>query len=208
MINGRNNCIMYNAGLILEGGGMRGLYTAGVLDFFIDKDVEFKNCIGVSAGAVHGCSFISRQKRRAYHVVVDSIEDKRYASVDNLIKTGNFFGEDYNLNLVPNELFPYDYEAFNRSQTDFYAAVTNIETGKAEYLKVKDMEKDVRYVWASGCLPLMARPAKINGKYYMDGGVADSIPIKASMDMALIKMWLFLQETVAIEKKKLTQSLL
>ncbi len=193
--------MVYDAGLILEGGGMRGVYTAGVLDFFIDKEIVLKNCIGVSAGAVHGCSYVSWQKRRAYHVVVDSIDDKRYASMENLIKTGFFFGEDYNLNIVPKK-FPYDYEAYNKSETSFYAAVTNIETGKAEYLKINDMEKEVNYIWASGSLPLMAKPVKINGKLYMDGGIADSIPIKASMKMGFKKNIIVLTRDKDYRKEK------
>ncbi|MBE5938887.1 MAG: patatin family protein [Lachnospiraceae bacterium] len=178
---------MYNAGLVLEGGGMRGVYTTGVLDFFLDKGIEFKNCIGVSAGAVHCCSYLSKQKGRAYHVVVDSINDKRYASTSNLIKTGFFFGKDYNLNIVPKQLFPYDYEAYANCGSDFYACVTNVETGEAEYQKIEDMDRDIEAIWASGSLPLMAKLVPIGDKKYLDGGVADSIPIKKSKDMGFDK---------------------
>ena len=170
-----------NTGLILEGGGLRGVYTAGVLDFFIDMGLEFSSVYGVSAGSVNACSFLSKQRGRAFRADVDFLEDREYASVYNLITTGNFFGTEMCYKTIPNELLPYDYEEFEKYKGSFYAVVTNCETGQAEYLKLTDTKRQIDYIRASASLPLMAEMVKINGKYYLDGGISDSIPIRKSI---------------------------
>ena len=172
---------MIEGGLVVEGGGTRGIYAAGVMDFFIDKDIYFRNCYGVSAGACHCCSYLSKQKGRARDVFVEYINDDRYASFKNLIKTGDYFGKEFSLKTIPNELLPYDYETYDSSESNFYAVATNVETGKAEYLKINDMNKEIDKVWASSSLPLMSRIVEIDGKKYLDGGVADSIPVLQSI---------------------------
>lgn len=173
---------MFDAGLILEGGGMRGVYTAGVLDFFLDKDIWFKNCYAVSAGAGNACSYLSRQRGRALAVNVDYLEDKRYCGLKSLLKTGDLFGADMIYNVIPNELNPIDYDAFRQNESSLYAAVTNCETGKAEYIPIRDLKTDLVYVRASASLPMVSRIVEIGGKKYLDGGVADSIPLKKSID--------------------------
>lgn len=170
-------------GLVLEGGGMRGLFTAGVLDFFLDKNISFDTCMGVSAGSCHACSYLSRQRGRAYTVSVDYLDDQRYCSLSSLLKTGDLFGADMCYRKIPDELVPYDYEAYDQNPTDFYAVVTNCRTGKAEYKKLKDMHKGIYYVRASSSLPLLSRTLWIQGEPYLDGGIADSIPIKKSQDL-------------------------
>ena len=170
---------MYEAGLVLEGGGMRGLYTAGVLDFFIDKGIYFRNCYGVSAGATQGCSYLSKQKGRAYRIFTKYINDKRYASFGNLLKEGNYFGKDFSLKMIPDELEPYDHETFVNSGANFYAVASNCRTGEPAYLKVEDTrrEVDMDKIWASCSLPLLSKNVHIEGEEYLDGGVADSIPV-------------------------------
>lgn len=165
-------------GLVLEGGGMRGSYTAGVLDFFLDKNIKFENVYGVSAGASNACSYLSGQRGRALSIDVDYLEDKRFASVHSLVTTGDFFGVDMCYNIIPNELNLYDYEAFSNYPGNFYAVVTNCITGAAEYKLIKDMKKDIKYVRASCSLPMMSRDVIIKGVPYLDGGIADSIPIR------------------------------
>ena len=172
---------MYQAGLVLEGGGMKGVYTAGVLDFFLDKEIEFSSCYGVSAGACCLCSYLSGQKKRAYRINVDYLEQKAYCSVESLLKTGDLFGVDMCYKLIPDYLDPYDYDAFNRYQGKAYAVVTNIKTGEAEYLQLKDMHQDTIAVRASSSLPLVSRNVKIGDELYLDGGISDSIPIRRSM---------------------------
>ena len=172
---------MYQAGLVLEGGGMKGIYTAGVLDFFLEKEIEFSSCYGVSAGACCLCSYLSGQKKRAYRINVNYLEQKAYCSVESLLKTGDLFGVDMCYGLIPDYLDPYDYDAFNRYQGKAYAVVTNIKTGEAEYMQLKDMHQDTIAVRASSSLPLVSRNVKIGDELYLDGGISDSIPIRRSM---------------------------
>lgn len=172
---------MIEAGLVVEGGGMRGVYTAGVLDYFMEKNLYFDDCYGVSAGACHISSYVSKQIGRSIKVTLDYINDKRYCSVNSLIKTGDMFGVEMLYDLIPNKLELYDYDTFNKFKGNFYSVVTNCKTGKAEYMKIKDMKKDIIAVRASSSLPLLSRIVEINGKEYLDGGITDSIPIKKSI---------------------------
>ena len=172
---------MIEAGLVVEGGGMRGVYTAGVLDYFMEKNLYFDDCYGVSAGACHISSYVSKQIGRSIKVTLDYINDKRYCSVNSLIKTGDMFGIEMLYDLIPNKLELYDYDTFNKFKGNFYSVVTNCKTGKAEYIKIKDMKKDIIAVRASSSLPLLSRIVEINGKEYLDGGITDSIPIKKSI---------------------------
>ena len=192
---------LIEGGLVIEGGGTRGIYAAGVMDFFIENDMYFSNCYGVSAGACHCCSYLSKQKGRAKDVFVEYINDDRYASFKNLIKTGDYFGKEFSLKTIPDELLPYDYEAYKNQKTNFYAVATNVETGKAEYLQVKDMHADIDYVWASSSLPLMSRIVEIDGKKYLDGGVADSIPVLKSIEDGNKKTVLILTREKEYRKK-------
>ena len=171
---------MIDAGLVLEGGGMKGVYTAGVLDFFLDKNLEFKNVYGVSAGACTMCSYISKQRGRGRDCFVDYVGEKDYMSYHSLFTTGDIFNVGMSYNLVPNYLNPFDYETYKKFEGNAYAVVTNIETGEAEYVKIKDMEEGMDYIRASSSLPLVSRNVKIGENLYLDGGIADSIPIKRS----------------------------
>lgn len=172
---------MYQAGLVLEGGGLKGVYTAGVLDFFLDKGIEFSSCYGVSAGACSLCSFLSGQRGRAYHVSVDYLEDKNYCSLYSLLKTGDLFGADMCYRKIPEELYPYDYESYGKYQGTFYSVVTNIESGQPEYIPIKDMKKEIDAVRASASLPLVSRNVSFRGKLYLDGGISDAIPLRQSI---------------------------
>ena len=192
---------MVKAGLVLEGGGMRGVYTAGVLDFFIDQDLYFSDIYGVSAGACHMCSYISQQRERAYRVNVDYLEDKNYCSMYSLLKTGNLFGAEMCYDKIPNELDPYDYEAFGRYKGNAYAVVTNIETGKAEYIRMEDMHKDIIAIQASASLPLVSKNVYINGVPYLDGGVADAIPIMKSLQDGNKKNVVIMTKEVGYRRK-------
>ena len=172
---------MYQAGLVLEGGGMKGVYTAGVLDFFLDKGIEFWRIYGVSAGACHMCSYMSKQRGRALAVNTDYLGDKNYCSVYSLLKTGDIFNVDMCYRQIPDELNPFDHDAFGRYLGKGYAVVTNIETGRAEYLRLREMHKDIIAVQASASLPLVSRNVEIGGKLYLDGGISDAIPLQKSI---------------------------
>ena len=121
-------------GLVLEGGGMRGIYTACVRDVFLDHDISFDGVFGVSAGAVHGASFVSGQKERSIRYYKKYCNDKRFMSFKNWLRTGNLVDEQFCFHDIPERLDPYDYEAFDRGDTRFYVACIYVETGIAEYL--------------------------------------------------------------------------
>ena len=169
---------MFQNGLVLEGGGMRGLFTAGVLDFFIDKDIEFAEVIGVSAGACHSCSYVSKQRGRARSSTIDHIDDKNFCSLYSLFKTGDLFCAKFSYDDIPNRLNPFDYDTFNKSNTKLFSTVTNVETGQAEYIRLCEMHEDIQAVRASASLPLVSQIVEYKGKKYLDGGIADSIPLK------------------------------
>ena len=172
---------MYQAGLILEGGGMKGVYTSGVLDFFLDKDIEFSSIYGVSAGACCMGSYLSKQKRRALEVNIDYLDTRKYCSIESLLTTGDLFNVDMCYHLIPEYLHPYDYDTFNKYKGKAFSVVTNIQTGKPEYFRIRDMKKDIDKVRASASLPLVSRNVKINGAYYLDGGISDAIPLRKSI---------------------------
>lgn len=172
---------MYQAGLVLEGGGMKGIYTAGVLEFFLDKGIEFSNVYGVSAGACHMCSYLSKQSGRALDISIDYLDTKKYCSVESLLTTGDLFNVEMCYHLIPDYLYPYDYEEFNKYQGRAYSVVTNIATGRTEYMRIRDMKADIDKIRASASLPLVARNVKIDGNYYLDGGISDAIPLQKSV---------------------------
>ena len=172
---------MIDCGLVLEGGGMKGMYTAGVLEYFMEKDLYFKNCYGVSAGACHLCSYISKQKERACRVALDYLNDKNYCSMHSLMTTGDLFNVDMCYNTIPNKLDPYDYKAAAKYEGNACAVVTNIRTGEAEYMPMREMHKDTVAVRASASLPLVSRNVRIGSEYYLDGGIADAIPIRKAI---------------------------
>lgn len=172
---------MIQAGLVLEGGGMKGVYTAGVLDFFLDKKIEFSSVYGVSAGACCMCSYLSKQRGRAYDVNVDYLDTRRYCSLESLLTTGDLFNVDTCYHLIPDYLYPYDNETFERYQGKAYSVATDIETGRPKYFRIRDMRADIDKIRASASLPLVSRNVKIDGKYYLDGGISDAIPLQKSM---------------------------
>lgn len=172
---------MYQAGLILEGGGMKGVYTAGVLDFFLDKGIEFSSVYGVSAGACHMCSFLSRQRGRAIDISVDYLDTRRYCSAESLLTTGDLFNVDMCYHLIPEYLYPYDYEAFRQYRGKAYSVATDIVTGRPVYFRIRDMKGDIDKIRASASLPLVSRNVKIGNGYYLDGGISDSIPLGQSV---------------------------
>lgn len=178
---------MEKVGLVLEGGGMRGFYTAGVLDFFMEQDFYTNGVIGVSAGACHGCSYASKQPKRSYRINTEYLKDKRYMSFRSLIKTGDLFGADFVYDTIPNLLDLFDYDTFNTSGIRLYSVATNLDTGKAEYLPCVNMKHDVIKIRASASLPLLSRIVEVDGMKLLDGGCSDSIPVKKFQQMGYEK---------------------
>ena len=164
--------------LILEGGGLRGIYTAGVLDTFMKNNIKVDCVIGVSAGALFGINYLSNQKGRALRYNLENVGNKNYMGFSSWIRTGNIMNKDFCFDKLIYETDPFDFDTFNKSKTDFYAVVTNVVTGKAEYIKIDDIENQLEYLRAGGSIPVVSKIVHIKGKKYLDGGVADSVPIK------------------------------
>lgn len=193
---------MYQAGLILEGGGMKGLYTTGVLDFFLEKGVSFSSCYGVSAGAIYMCSYLAGQKERGLRTATNYLKDKHYCGMYSLLTTGDYFGVDFCYNKMLTELDPIDNETFKKQKTKAYAVITNIITGQPEYYQIKDVIKDIIGVRASSSLPLISRNVMIHGRPYLDGGISDSIPIRRSIQDGNTKNVIILNKQEGFVRKK------
>ena len=173
---------MINGGLVLEGGGMKGLFTAGVLDFLMDKKIMFSSVYGVSAGACHMTSYISGQRGRAFDISVDYLDTRWYCGIPSLLATGNIFNTDIAYGLVPDALNPFDYEAYEKYEGKAYAVVTDVETGKPGYLRLKSCRgKNMDKLRASASLPLVSHMVNVGGRKYLDGGLSDAIPLEKSI---------------------------
>ncbi len=170
-------------GLVLEGGAMRGIYTAGVLDTFLEKGIKVDGVIGTSAGTIHGCSYISEQKQRSIRYTLIYRNDSRYMSFRSLIKTGNMVDTEFCYHEIPEKLDPYDNEAFKRSATDFYAVCSNVETGKAEYIKIDDLFEQIDVIRASASMPFLSQIVESDGMKLLDGSICDSVPLAKFMEL-------------------------
>lgn len=164
-------------GIVCEGGGMRGIFTAGVLQAFMNNSFIADELVGVSAGASNGISYVSNQSERAMRTNIDYVGNKDYFSIRNYFKTRSLFGMDYLFATIPDTLDPFDYEAFYASSCDFFAGATNIHTGKITYFGKKDIEKDFIALRASCSIPMLSPIVDFKGSQYLDGGVAAPIPI-------------------------------
>ena len=178
---------MKKTALVLEGGGKRGIYTAGVLDVFLEKGINVDAVFGVSAGAIHGVSFVSKQNGRSIRYNIDYNNDYRFMSFKSWIKTGNVVDVDFCYEELPNKLDKFDYAAFDANPTKFYAVCSNVETGKAEYIECKEMRHGIKYVQASASLPFFSKIVEVDGKKLLDGGICDSIPLKAAQNLGYEK---------------------
>lgn len=174
-------------GLVLEGGGMRGMYTAGVLDVFMENGITFDGVIGVSAGAITGCSYVSGQIGRTIRYNMKYCRDKRMMSFYSLFTTGDLVGTKFCYHDIPKYLDPFDNESFMKSSTHFYVTCTNLETGEPEYIRLQDLEAQIDYMRASASMPYVSHTIEQDGKKLLDGGCSDSIPIKKFMEMGYNK---------------------
>lgn len=168
---------MNKVGMVLEGGSLRGLFTAGVLDVLLENKIDITEIVGVSAGALFGVNYFSNQKGRVIRYNKKYCGDKRYMSIKSLILTGNYINKKFAFYKVTKELDPFDNEIFKKNNKEYYAVVTNVETGKPEYLKIKSPVDDLEILRATSAIPLFSKIIKIDGKKYLDGGISDSIPI-------------------------------
>jgi predicted patatin/cPLA2 family phospholipase len=167
-------------GLVMEGGAMRGMFTAGVLDVIMEEGLDraFDGAIGVSAGATFGCNIKSHQIGRTVRYNTKYCGDWRYVSWRSLFTTGDLYGAEFCYETVPYELDPFDVETFNQSPMKFYCVCTDAETGKPFYHYIPHFtRKDMEYVRASASMPIFARPVEIDGRIFLDGGTSDPIPV-------------------------------
>ncbi len=189
-------------GLVLEGGAMRGMYTAGVLDTFLDKDFWVDGIISVSAGALFGVNYPSRQKGRAIRYNKKFISDNRYISFKSLVSTGNIVNKDFAFYEVPFKYDVFDNKTFKESDIDFYVAVTNLQTAQAEYVKLTDPLVQMEVLRATSAMPYVSRPVEIDGIPYLDGAIADSIPVEQMQKLGYDKIIVILTRTLEYRKSK------
>ena len=188
-------------GLVLEGGGMRGMYTSGVLDVFLDNNIEVDGIIGVSAGVLFGVNYLSKQKGRAIRYNKKYCKDKRYMGMYSLLTTGNIINKEFSFYELPFKLDIFDEETYKKSKTEFYATVTDIETGKPEYIKVEEPSKQMELFRATSAMPYVSEIIEYNDRKYLDGGIADSIPVDKCKEMGFDKIVVILTRPIEYRKK-------
>lgn len=167
-----------HTGLVLEGGAMRGLFTAGVIDVFMENNIEFPACVGVSAGAAFGCNLKSRQFGRAIRYNTRFCKEPKYCSVRSLLKTGDIFGAEFCYHKIPDELDVFDVQTYESNPMAFYVVCSDVETGEPYYKRLDQAGYEC-YEWirASASMPLVSKVVEIGDKKYLDGGMTDSIPL-------------------------------
>ena len=166
-------------GLVLEGGALRGLFTSGIIDVFLENNIRFDAAVGVSAGVIFGTNMKSGQKGRGIRYNLKYSDNWRYKSFRSLLLTGDLFGAEFCYHTLPTELDQFDTKTFREDPMDFYAVVTDVESGLPCYKKLTDGEyEDLEWVRASASMPLASRIVKIDGRKFLDGGISDSIPLK------------------------------
>lgn len=194
---------MQKVGMVLEGGAMRGLFTAGVLDVFMENNIEVDGIIGVSAGSLFGVNYFSNQIGRSIRYNKKYLGNKRYISKTSLLLTGNIVNKDFTYYKITKELDPLDNETFINSKKDYYVTATNIETGKPEYLKITNPYEQLEEFRASSAMPFASKIIKINNKSYLDGGISDSIPIDKCLELGYEKIIVILTQPLGYLKPPL-----
>ena len=189
-------------GLVLEGGALRGMYTAGVLDIFMENNIEIDGIIGVSAGALFGVNYFSNQKGRALRYSKRFCKSRRYMSILSYIFTGNIINKNFAFYKVSKELDVFDDETYKKNNTGFYAVATNVETGKPEYLEIDSCFDKMESLRATSAMPLVSKPVLINNNLYLDGGISDSIPVLKAIEMGCDKIIVVLTRPIEYRKKK------
>lgn len=195
-------------GLVLEGGAMRGMYTSGVLDVFMDNNIDIDGIIGVSAGVLFGVNYFSGQRGRVIRYNKKYAKDKRYMGIHSLLTTGNIINKDFAYYEVPTKLDIFDSETFKKSGKDFYAVVTNIEEGVPEYIKIDDVIRQMEVLRATSAMPLVSKIVEIDNKKYLDGAISDSIPIDKMKSMGYDKIIVILTRPTSYRKKNKEGNLL
>ncbi len=200
--------MMSKVGLVLEGGSMRGMYTAGVLDVFMDAGINVDGIIGVSAGALFGPNYFSKQKGRVIRYNKRFCKDHRYMSLLSFLLTGNIVNKKFAFYDVTTKYDIFDNDTFMKNNTGYYVTVTNVETGKAEYLEIKDTIKELEKLRASSAIPGVSRMVEIDGKKYLDGGIGDSIPVLQCKKLGYEKIIVVLTRPLDYRKEPMSEKLM
>ena len=187
---------------VLEGGAMRGLYSAGVLDVFMENGISTDAIYGVSAGALFGINFKSRQVGRAIRYNIKYAHEKNYMGLYSLVTTGNIMNKEFCFNKLVYELDKFDFDSFNNSPIDFFAVVTNVETGEGEYKKISDAREGLEVLRASGSMPFVSKCVDVDGGKYLDGAVSDPIPFQKVLDEGYGKIVVVLTRPEGYRKHK------
>ncbi len=194
-------------GLVLEGGAMRGMYTAGVLDVLMENNIRVDGIVGVSAGALFGVNYPSRQIGRVIRYNKRFTPDKNYIGLWPLLREGNIVSTQFAYHEVPRKLDVFDDEAYRSSGIPFWAVVTNLETGEGEYLLLESVFEQMDILRASGSMPFVSRPVSWQGKLYLDGAIADSIPYRFMANQGYEKRIVVLTRQEGYRKKPMNQAL-
>lgn len=198
---------MNNIGLVLEGGGMRGLYTAGVLEFFLENDFYFPHVVGVSAGACMAASYLSKQKGRNKRVNIGLTSDNRFVSLRNLFRNGQLFGMDFLFDEIPHRIIPFDFDTFLKGSEQFVVGTTDCETGQAVFYHMDEHGQELlKIIRASSSLPFISPPVEYNGKMLRDGGLIEPVPFKYAQEQGYEKNVVIMTKYESYEEKKNTFS--
>lgn len=173
--------LLERTGLVLEGGGMRGVYTSGVHEYLLEKNIYYPYVVGVSAGASNSCNYVSRQKGRGRRTNLDYLKNWRYMGLRSLVCTGSYFGLDFIFGDIPTQLDLFDFDTFYQSAGVFRVGATNCITGQTEYFDKHEITSGLEHIKASCSLPFLSPIVKINGIPYLDGGIADPIPVRKAL---------------------------
>ncbi len=191
-------------GLVMEGGAMRGMFTAGVCDVLMENHISFDGAIGVSAGAAFGCNYKSNQPGRVIRYNIRFCDDKRYCSLRSLIKTGDLFGADFCYHEIPDKLDPFDKETYNKSYMRFFAVCTDVNTGQPVYKLLKKADDEMNdYIRASASMPVVSRPVNVDGRTMLDGGISDPIPLRYFEELGYDKNVVILTQPKGYVKQKM-----
>ena len=190
-------------GLVLEGGGLRAMFTGGVLDVFMQNNIRFDATVGVSAGVLFGCNYKSNQPGRALRYNIRFKDNPEYMSWKSLFRTGNYVNERFSYHLLPHVYDPMDFEAYRENPMKFYAVCTDIEEGCPVYHEIDDADGNgLRWMQASASMPVFAKPVEIDGRHYLDGGITDSIPLKFIQEKGYRKNVVILTQPLDFKKKE------
>lgn len=190
-------------GLILEGGAMRGMFTAGVIDVMMEHGIAFDGAIGVSAGAAFGCNYKSKQIGRVIRYNTRFCQDKRYGGLRVLLKEGNFYSKEFCYEEVPTKYDIFDFDTYESNPMEFYVVATDVDTGKAEYHILAD-RNDHGFEWirASASMPLVSRMVEIDGRKFLDGALTDSIPVRYFESIGYDRNVVILTQPLGFRKKR------